>query len=70
MHHEIEHRVIEAHKRLFSEGSPNRDETIKQMREFYYSRMIATANLLVATGAILLALAALLVSAIGVFRAW
>ncbi|MFJ3057160.1 hypothetical protein [Herbaspirillum sp. NPDC087042] len=70
MHREIEHRVIEAHKRHFPEISPNREETIKQMREFYYSRMIATANLLIAAGAILLALVALIVSAIGVIKAW
>ena len=68
MHRQIEHRVIEAHKQSFPNGHSDTADNIKKMRDFYYARMMTTANLLVATGALLLALIALVVSVVGVFR--
>ncbi|WP_413503685.1 hypothetical protein [Serratia grimesii] len=65
-HNAIEEKVLQAYRQLFpnleSHTPEERDERIKNMREFYYARMTNTAVLLLATFSVLVALIALLVS--------
>lgn len=65
-HNAIEEKVHQAYQQLFpnpeSHNPEERDERIKNMREFYYARMTNTAVILLATLSIVVALIALLVS--------
>jgi hypothetical protein len=64
-HNAIEEKVQQEYREQFTPGSEPLDkmeERIKDMREFYYSRMTNTAVILLATLSIVVALIALLAS--------
>ncbi|HFF8940177.1 hypothetical protein [Serratia marcescens] len=65
-HNAIEEKVHQAYRQTFpdpeSHNAEERDERIKNMREFYYARMTNTAVILLATFSVMVALIALLVS--------
>lgn len=68
IHHAIEAQVQEEYRRMFPDGAKDVDETIANMRNFYYGRISNTANLLVGILAVLVALVALIVSVIALFH--
>jgi hypothetical protein len=47
IHNIIESKVQDEYRRTFPEGAKDADEMIEQMRDFYYSRITTTANLLI-----------------------
>ncbi|AOG24294.1 hypothetical protein BSY15_2470 [Acidovorax sp. RAC01] len=73
IHQAIEERILESIRR----DSPatgemdlaEREKAIREMRSFYFTRVSATANLLVAAAALVVALVALVVSSIQLFNA-
>ncbi len=67
IHNAIEAKVIAEYMELFppteNDDREQRDKRIKEMRQFYYSRMSVTATLLVAVAAIFAALLICLIQA-------
>lgn len=68
IHDAIEAKVHEEYRRLFPNGARDVDETIGNMRNFYYGRISNTANLLVGILAVLVAFVALAVSVVALFH--
>lgn len=64
LHNAVEDNVISAYKEMFPGGSSaeNMESQIKDMRTFYYARLMNTANLLLACVAVLVSIVALFVS--------
>ncbi|MER2471895.1 hypothetical protein [Photorhabdus laumondii] len=72
MHKAIEDNVLEESRRYFpsSENGEkiNQDKNIKRMREFYYHRMMSTASLLLSSASCSVAIIALLVAIIALYK--
>lgn len=71
LHQAIEEQVIDAYKNTFPNAecdSAEKDKTIKKMREFYYQRMMNTGALFVGFMSLIVALIALIVSVIAIFK--
>jgi hypothetical protein len=68
IHRAVEDNVFREHRLLFPEGSDGGGSEIDKMREFYYARLMTTANLLVTCVALLVAVTALLASIAAIFR--
>jgi len=66
-HYNIEKKIIEASKEFHTNDEisiEKRDETTKKMREFYYSRMSSSSNLLLAVSSLFISATALIVAII------
>ncbi len=68
IHNSVESRVQSEYRLMFREGAEGAGETIKNMREFYYTRITNTTNLLVGVAALLIAFVSLIVSAIALLK--
>lgn len=68
LHQAIEQRVQDGYRRDFAQAAHVDVELIKQMREFYYQRMMATASLLIGGAAFIVSLVALLISVVALFK--
>ncbi|WP_175785288.1 hypothetical protein [Burkholderia ambifaria] len=66
IHDAIEAKISEEYGRMFPdvEGLEKIDALKKQMREFYYQRMMNTATLLLATSSLLVAFVSVIVALI------
>lgn len=64
LHNAIELKVIKAYTDSFAPDAPDRDDKIKEMRVFYYTRFSSTASLLVTVVSVIVAVIALIVSLI------
>lgn len=70
-HNAIERKVMAGYKQYFPDGHENLEETdqrIKDMRTFYYGRMVATSTLLITGISGVVALLALIVAAVALIH--
>ncbi|SUX81010.1 Uncharacterised protein [Citrobacter youngae] len=66
LHNAFEKRIVDEYKRSFPEGIVNEHERTKmleRMRQFYYTRMMTTATLILAVVSLLVSVLALLIAA-------
>jgi hypothetical protein len=70
-HGAIERKVIAGYRKAFPnahEAFDEVDKRVKEMREFYYQRMVATSTLLIAGISVVVALLALVVAAVALIH--
>lgn len=66
LHNAFEKRIVDEYKRSFPDGIVDEDERMKmmeRMRQFYYTRMMATATLILAVVSLVVSGLALLIAA-------
>lgn len=67
-HQAIEANVMAEYRRTYPDGARDVEKTIGDMRTFYYARMVNTASLLVAAGALIASLASLAVALVALLK--
>ena len=65
IHKAFEKRIVDEYKRSFPHGIENEDERTKmmeRMRQFYYTRMMASATIIVAVASLAVSFLALIIA--------
>lgn len=70
LHHSFEDRIHAEYKRTFTQPTDDMDlveKRMQNMREFYYSRMMSTATIIVATTSLIASIFAIIIACVALF---